>query len=134
MGRALQPRWIHLIPLFPQFCQADQRWRLCPSRRSLSLSNFHEWVLKLDHEGSVQWSNTYGGPGSDYFSTKSQTKDGGYILTGNTESFGSSFHSSNGRVLRLDSAGDITWQEAFEGHDIYWAEPTSDNGIILAGT
>ena len=99
-----------------------------------SLSNFHGWVLKLDHEGSVQWSKTYGGPGSDYFSTKSQTKDGGYILTGNTESFGSSFHSSNGRVLRLDSAGDITWQEAFEGQDIYWAEPTSDNGIILAGT
>ncbi|GFP31647.1 hypothetical protein HKBW3S34_02568, partial [Candidatus Hakubella thermalkaliphila] len=44
--------------------------------------------LKLDSTGKVLWEKTYGGENNDEASSIQQTKDGGYIVAGDTRSFG----------------------------------------------
>jgi hypothetical protein len=89
-------------------------------------------LLKLDPNGNVQWSKTYGGRNYDSFYVVEQTKDGGYVVAGNTASVSS--HFSNGWVLRLDLSGNIVWQEAFVGEDIHSVDQTEDGGFVVAGT
>jgi hypothetical protein len=47
------------------------------------------WVVKLDHSGNIQWQKTIGGMDDDYLNSMRQTSDGGYILGGSSESYGS---------------------------------------------
>src|SRR2546425_10162930 len=65
------------------------------------------WLLKLDRRGNVDWSKTYGGPNDDSFFSGRQTSDGGYIVAGNSQSFGSPYDVSNGWLLRSDPDGKI---------------------------
>jgi hypothetical protein len=90
------------------------------------------WLLKLNQEGDVQWSKTYGGLADDGFYMAKQTVDGGYVAAGNTASVSS--HVFNGWILKLDSFGNVVWQEAFVGEDIHSVDQTPDGGFIVAGT
>lgn len=63
------------------------------------------WVFKLNADGLVEWQKTYGGTGSDSASSIHQTVDGGYILAGSTNSFGTA--GGDAWVLKLDQLGNI---------------------------
>ena len=88
------------------------------------------WVLKIDASGNKTWALPYGG--IDYESAKSiqQTNDGGYIVTGETES------SSGIWALKLDDDGGVAWQKRYgnfgegDGSSI---KQTTDGGYIVAG-
>ena len=47
------------------------------------------WLVKIDENGDSLWSRTFGGTQGEYGYSVQQTTDGGYILGGKTESFGS---------------------------------------------
>ena len=92
------------------------------------------WVLKLDGSGDIIWQKTYGGTAFEGPSSIQQITDGGYIVAGNTRSFG----AVNGDfwVLKLDGSGDIIWQKtygdtAFEGPSSI--QQTTGGGYIVAG-
>ncbi len=68
---------------------------------------FDVWVLKLDSSGNVQWQKAYGGPYHDQGRSIRQTSDGGYILAGDTQSFGTGDH--NAWLTKLAANGDIQW-------------------------
>ena len=97
------------------------------------VTGFDGWLLKLGAIGNVQWSKTYGGLQDDFLSAGQQTSDGGYIVAGNTQSFGSPYDSSNGWVLRLDAQGSVLWQEVFPAQDIFSIDETSDGSFLVAG-
>jgi hypothetical protein len=61
-------------------------------------------VLKLDQNGNIQWQKTYGGPSWDGAYSIRQTSDGGYVVAGETFSFGA---GGDIWVLKLDANGDI---------------------------
>ncbi|WP_161597167.1 CBM96 family carbohydrate-binding protein [Dyadobacter flavalbus] len=44
------------------------------------------WLVKMDADGNKQWDKTIGGPGSDFLQSIELTRDGGYILGGNSDS------------------------------------------------
>ncbi len=46
------------------------------------------WLVKTDAAGNMQWNKTYGGTGIDYGYSVVQTSDGGYAMSGLTNSFG----------------------------------------------
>ena len=88
------------------------------------------WVLKLSPVGDVEWQKTYGGDADDSAYYVQQTMDEGYIVVGNTNSFGDG--SIDFWVLRLSSTGDVEWQKTYGG-EVHSVQQTMDGGYIVAG-
>lgn len=100
---------------------------------------FDVWVVKLDSTGVVSWQKKYGLT-KRYETAKSiqQTADGGYILAGYMRN--SSTYGYDGLIMKLDSAGAITWQSRIGGTKKYQysefdcVRQTKDSGYIAIGT
>jgi uncharacterized repeat protein (TIGR02543 family)/uncharacterized delta-60 repeat protein len=96
---------------------------------------YHDfWVLKLSSTGDVEWQRTYGGSVYDFADSIQQTSDGGYIVAGQTNSFGAG--SGDFWVLKLSSTGDVEWQRTYGGSgndNANSIQQTSDGGYIIAG-
>lgn len=98
------------------------------------------WLLKLDAQGTMQWSKTYGGSKDDRGQSLVQTKDGGYALTGYAMSSDGDGSINNGFhdnwLLKLDTSGNIEWEKSFgfSGHDhSYDLLETEDGGLFFVG-
>ena len=94
------------------------------------------WILKLDSNGAVQWQKTYGGTSYELAGSVQQTGDGGYIVGGDTYSFGVADYDYDIWILKLDSDGTIEWQKTYGGIDDDYTrsiQQTSDGGYIVAG-
>ena len=94
------------------------------------------WIFKLDGNGNVEWSRTFGGSQNDYANSVQQTSDGGYIVAGSSASFETA-GGSDAWVFKLNQAGDLVWQQTFGGTADDAAnsvQKTSDGGYIVAGT
>jgi hypothetical protein len=107
---------------------------------SLNHGSFDIWILKLNSSGTIQWSKTYGGSGSDYASMISLTTDGGYIIAGNTYSNDgdvSGYHNDKDFwFVKINSTGIIQWQKVIGGSQwdfLKAVEQTSDGGYIGVG-
>ncbi len=62
------------------------------------------FLMKLDPSGTIIWQRTYGSPvGPESGNSVCETKDGGFLIAGNSRSFGSG--DSDIWVLRLDKDG-----------------------------
>ncbi|MEZ4927009.1 MAG: T9SS type A sorting domain-containing protein [Saprospiraceae bacterium] len=98
------------------------------------------WVLKTDQSGTIQWKKVYGGTGNDVVEHIQKTTDGGYFIVGYSESNNFDVSGNHGDfdgwVLKLDSSGNIEWQNSIggSGWDEFWAgQQTTDGGYIVAG-
>ncbi len=61
------------------------------------------YLIKTDGSGNQVWSQTLGGISSDYGKSIQETSDGGYIITGFTESYGAGFNDVY--LIRLGTEG-----------------------------
>jgi len=70
-------------------------------------------LVKTDALGKVQWQKTYGGSDWDFGYDISQTADSGFVICGQTYSYG----SGNGDVyvIRTDKNGDTLWTRTVGG-------------------
>lgn len=93
------------------------------------------YVVKTDDQGDTLWTRTYGGAGRDDARYVTQTADGGYIIAGNTFSFGAT--DCDYYLVKTDGAGDTLWTRRYDrpgSQDfLQSAQPTNDGGYILAG-
>jgi len=97
------------------------------------------WIAKLDAKGSITWQKSFGGSDFEVANSIQQTQDGGYIVAGWTDSTDGDIIGSHGAdfwILKLDPAGNMTWQKCFGGSYSEVAnsiQQTSDLGYIIAG-
>lgn len=107
-----------------------------------SRGNMDYWIVKLDKVGVVEWQKTYGGEYADLLRSIEQTKDGGYVLGGysNSSISGDRTEALNGIgdfwVLKVSSNGTIEWQRAYGGlgdNQLYVIHQTEDSGFIAGG-
>lgn len=107
-----------------------------------SRGNMDFWIVKLDKEGAVLWQKTYGGEYADLLRSMEQTKDGGYILGGysNSSQSGEKTDSNNGIgdywIVKIDDVGGIDWQKTYGGNgdnQLYIVHQTKDGGYIAGG-
>jgi uncharacterized delta-60 repeat protein len=102
---------------------------------SYGVGNNDIWVLKLNSTGGVDWQKIYGGLTYDFAYSVQQTKDGGYVVAGWTDSFGAG--NEDVWVLKLNGTGSVTWQKTYGGagyDDAYSVQQTSDGGYVVAGS
>ena len=50
------------------------------------------YIVKTDSSGEEEWSGVFGGSGSDFGYSVQQTSDGGFIISGVTESYGAGYY------------------------------------------
>ncbi|MFA6336440.1 MAG: hypothetical protein WCX23_00500 [Candidatus Paceibacterota bacterium] len=116
---------------------SDGGYVLAGETSSYGAGGSDSFIIKLDSSGNVSWSKTFGGPGSDGIFSAQQTSDGGYVLTGITDSYGvGGYGINNIFITKLDSSGNVSWSKIIEisGIDFaYSAQQTSDGGYVLAG-
>lgn len=89
-------------------------------------------VVKLDFNGDISWATSYGGAQEDSANSIKQTNDGGYILVGDTQSFGVGY--SDVWVLKLGVLGNVQWQKSFGTIDLDTGRDvlqTNDSGYLI---
>lgn len=105
--------------------------------------DFDYWIVKLDETGIIEWQKSLGGSGIDRALDIRQTTDGGYIVTGmsnsNNDGDVTGNHGGNDYwIVKLDNLGEIEWQKSLGGsgeYDFsYGIRQDADGGYVIAGS
>ena len=91
-------------------------------------------MLLIAQAPDTVWTKTIGGPDNDVGNAVLQTNDGGYIIAGSTESFGSG--GLDGYIVRTDPNGDTIWTRCYGGSEddeLFDIKPTLDGNYIATG-
>ena len=92
------------------------------------------YLTKVDANGTMQWSKTFGGPTEDVGKWVTQTPDGGFVVAGYTESIGT--HNSDQLLFKVDGSGNLLWYKTYGSgayDDGMWAQTMPDGGFVIVG-
>lgn len=114
----------------------DGGYVLCGQTSSLGAGGSDVWLMKADAEGNTTWEKTFGGNRDDVGHFVQQTTDGGYIISGNTRSFGDG--GVDIWLIKVDADANKQWDKTFgsdkdkdsEGGEVH---QTTDGGYVLCG-
>ncbi len=93
------------------------------------------FLVKLNQNGDTLWTSTYGGNNSDYSKDLIQTSDGGYAITGLTNSYAAG-GQADVYFIKTDSLGIFEWSKTYGSNYVdegYIIRQTADGGYIIAG-
>ena len=105
------------------------------------------WMIKLDANGAISWSKTFGYLGADFGTTVLQTSDNSYLITGVLDVTASG-GQGNSRNVQRHAGGDIWAIKLSENGDLQWSKyfggsftdapfgivETEDQNFIIAGS
>jgi hypothetical protein len=95
---------------------ADGNYVIVGRSESTSLGNHQIYLMKIDLSGAVIWTKYYGGSSYETARSVRECPDGGFIIVGQTLSYG----PSNGNIfmVRTNSSGDTIWTKTYGGSNI----------------
>ncbi|EDP97245.1 hypothetical protein U8527_02820 [Kordia algicida OT-1] len=98
------------------------------------------WVARLNADGTLLWSKTYGGTADDRGEAIKTTSDDGFIITGYSRSGDEDVSTNSGFydqwIVKLDANGNLIWEKSFgySGSDqAFDIIQTSDGGYFTTG-
>lgn len=101
---------------------------------TISFGNMSQvYAVKTDANGNEQWNKTYGGDDFEEGYSALQTRDGGYLFTGNTWKYD---NASGAYVVKTDANGDEQWHLVYGSDmsdDAYSAVQADDGGYVITG-
>ncbi|MFZ2499868.1 MAG: hypothetical protein ACP5N0_13000 [Methanosarcina sp.] len=92
------------------------------------------WLIKTDSNGTEKWNKTFGGINHDSARSFKETNDRGYIIAGDTNSFGAG--ASDAWLIKTDSNGTEEWNKTFGGiseDHAFSVNESRNGGYIIAG-
>lgn len=101
------------------------------------------FVVKLDYKGEIEWQKSYGGQYADELRSIVQTRDGGFLLGGSSNSpdSGNKNEKSHGEsdywILKLGQKGEVEWQKIYGGagdDQLQSVLQSKDGNYLLAGS
>jgi len=95
---------------------------------------FDPFTIKINASGTIEWTRYYTWWNEDYANNVIQTSDGGFILTGYSNSFGSGGYDVY--TLKLDQSGGIMWARCFGGVENDFGNAivqNADGGYVVGG-
>src|SRR6185437_5002389 len=105
------------------------------------------WVVKFSSSGQIQWGHCYGGSGDDEAMGICSSSDGGYVITGFTQSTDGDLAGVNSDnnaawVFKIDATGNLQWSKNLFSANIgsggtnvgNCVIATSDNGFMVSGS
>lgn len=92
------------------------------------------WLIKFGADGQEKWRKTFGTNNNDFANSMEQCNDGGYILSGKTQTGENTFRAF---FLKTDKDGNEQWQKITENAD--WEDATNvivtdDGELVITGT
>jgi len=101
---------------------------------SFGEGSVNAYLVKVDKDGNMMWNRVYGGNGIEDGKSVCQTEDGGYIITGKTNSFGAGDYDVY--LIKTDALGKKQWMRTFGGSGSekgFSVDVAKDGGYIIAG-
>jgi hypothetical protein len=92
------------------------------------------WIVKTDSDGIQLWNRTIGGSYTDWPYAGIASTDGGFIITGQTRSYGAG--GLDAWLVKIDQDGFHEWNRTFGGPALDYTTTiisSNDNGYVLAG-
>lgn len=100
------------------------------------------WISMIDSSGTQIWDKRYGGSSGEFLFDVAETKDGGYIMCGASNSPISGEVSDTSRggydywIVKVDSSGNKVWDKRYGGSNLDEAksiQETADGGYLVGG-
>jgi len=113
---------------------SDGSYVLVGNTNSYGAGGYDLWLIKTDADGNELWNKTFGGPGLEAGNSVIETTDGGYVLAGIMDSYGSG--GMDVWLIKTDVDGNELWDKTFggSGDDFeYSVIETQDGGYVVAG-
>jgi hypothetical protein len=114
--------------------QTDSGYIVAAQTSSFGMGSTDFWLLNLDTGGNILWQRSYGGASMDFLYDLQTVTGGGYIVAGQTMSFGAG--GNDALLLKVDADGNIVWQKTYGGTLTDWAgsiQKTVGGGYIVLG-
>jgi len=92
------------------------------------------WLIKTNADGDTAWTRIYGGSNYEFAWSVQQTTDSGYIIAGQTSSYGAGV--SDVWLIKTNATGGILWSKTFGGGNDeigFSVQQTTDGGYIVVG-
>jgi hypothetical protein len=112
----------------------DGGYIICGWTLSFGSGDEDLYLIKTDAYGDSLWTQTFGGVDSERGWSIQQTTDGGYIICGNTKSYGNG--DNDVYLVKTDGNGQEEWVKTFGGtntDESYAVCQTNDGGYIITG-
>ncbi len=98
------------------------------------------WAIKLNIDGTKEWSRFFGGSFTDTPYNVVETDDNNYVVVGSSDSDDVDIKNNKGTydfwVVKISNEGDLLWEKSFGGSQIdeAWGIVSSNDGnYIIAG-
>lgn len=97
-------------------------------------SNYNMYLVKTDINGNVEWENNFGGEENDFGYGVIETNDGGFIIVGDTRSYGAGDYDVY--IIKTDNSGNESWSKTIGNLAIdggRFINKVNDGNYIITG-
>ena len=112
----------------------DGGYVLAGYTESSSGDDLDVWLVKTDEQGNMIWDSVFRGTGRDTVYSVRETRDGGYVMSGSSDSYGNG--DSDIWLGRTDVAGNFLWTKTLGGEEDdfgFGMDLTAGDGYIVGG-
>lgn len=113
---------------------ADGEYVVAGRSESYGPGSTGAYLLATDADGTLLWTQSFGGGGYDALNYISHTSDSGFIVTGRSTSFGGG--DEDLYLVKTDASGNPLWMHTYGGSswdEGYCVQETSDGGYVIVG-